>query len=105
MNSFYTGQKVVCINPYKYWQNRDADGYSRGPRYPGPGEDEICLIRGIDSTGLGVLVVGYNTNATYATYGTEVGYHYTGFRPLVEYKTDISVFTALLVSSGVKVTS
>lgn len=103
MNSFYTGQKVICINPHNYWQNRDAKGKALGRRYAGPGMDQICLIRGIDKTGLGLLIVGYCTNATYAEHRSEVGYHYCGFRPLVEHKTDISVFTALLAPSVSKV--
>lgn len=96
MNSFYTGQKVVCINPKNVWHAYDDDGRVKHI-YEGPKRDEICLIRGIDATGRGLLIAGHFTHARYQGGWTEVGYHYRGFRPLVEHKTDISVFTAMLV--------
>lgn len=90
--SFHVGQKVVCVDDAYFW-------------YPGlvqrPVRGIVYVIRAFTygicsdgSRGEGLLLVGVqNRNGAG---GLEHGFKPGRFRPIVERKTDISIFTAML---------
>lgn len=97
---FYVGQKVVCVksSPWKHPSFRYFDHL--------PILNRIYIIRG--------CVVAYNAPYVYLEEirntphnWSEIGFaepaFWSGhFRPIIEKKTDISIFTALLPPSEVK---
>lgn len=95
--AFRVGQKVVCITNYhKACQMYGVDPYPRQGR--------IYTIRDIDargSNGVGLrLEEIHSAPMLHILNGKpvvcETAFVATGFRPVVERKTDISTFTALL---------
>lgn len=86
MSNFHVGQKVVCVE--RRWANAvdcNVDPAMVPEKVPHYGE--VVTVRKLEIY-LGDVLIGLN----------EFGhlYHAEGFRPVVERKTDISVFTALL---------
>lgn len=85
--SFRVGQKVVCINS-RGW--RDHNGHFS----KGPAKGQVCLITGIafyqnpDETGLELA-------------DFDDDYLSICFRPVVERKIDISIFTQMLTDNKV----
>jgi hypothetical protein len=90
------GQKVVCIAPHPEWEERGC----RVPKVGG-----IYTVRGIDETD-GLLLeeiindpVACIDAATGKTLkACEDSFWLHRFRPLVEHKTDISIFKKMLCS-------
>lgn len=82
--TFRIGQKVVCVNAGM--GALDASRYlTKDAVY------EVDLVR-ID--GAGTLVLGVA--------GVSLHWRASRFRPAVERKTDISIFTAMLIPEGVE---
>lgn len=79
----------MCIVPY--WESP----YPRLLDYKVPAQNEVCRIRDIVAHFSDVFLILHN-------YPDEVFFCHTGFRPLEERKTDISVFTALLKDTRIK---
>lgn len=97
MCNFHVGQKVVCVrHPEDLEYNC---GCSNVPQFK-----QIYTIRGLEtdpSNGEVYLLLEeiVNPPRLYPDgYGEEC-FHHSGFRPVIERKTDISVFTALLNTS------
>lgn len=98
--AFYVGQKVVCID-----NNRDG-GYGDeivpdvGPVYT---VRELFSCNGHDWLRLREI----KNSPRYYTPGgvTEAFFHISRFRPVVERKTSIAIFTAMLNPSTEKVTA
>lgn len=86
---FHIGQKVVCV-----------DAATRHPDYPCDlRKGAIYTIRGFNDgysvPGIGVLLEEIQ-GRHWRPSGEERGYHPNRFRPVVERKTDISIFTRML---------
>jgi hypothetical protein len=90
---FHVGQKVVCVDadPCTYTPAGvgDLDGLTRG---------EIYTIRRIGESPFwsGTPNVWLVEISRPLFFGGEPGYHTGRFRPVVERKTDISIFQAML---------
>lgn len=83
--SFHVGQKVVCV--------RAPVSAPYGPWRVHPKLNEIYTVRDfkeVDSIWLVELINDIGIS------GTEAGFCISRFRPIVEKKTDISIFTAML---------
>lgn len=95
--AFRVGQKVVCVQ--------------EGPIFPEPGErgvrkGEVYTVRGLIQApeGPGMYVEEIRNPVMYCTMGTcERAFPIGWFRPTVERKTDISVFTRMLTDKVVEV--
>ena len=90
--SFHVGQKVVCVSA------PDCDGGRGDERFPtNLLVGEIYNIRwiGIYNESLTVRLVGLYRNAPKPEW-IDTPFLASRFRPVIERKTDISVFTALL---------
>jgi hypothetical protein len=77
---FYAGQKVVCVDDrwQRYFLQKGRIYIVEGDSFVGvAGKTYVCVAGVRGSSGL-------------------AGFYTSRFRPLVEKKTDISVFTALL---------
>lgn len=85
--NFFVGQRVVCVDD----RNR---GTKADPRLVRGG---IYHIARVTAEGRGVWVEELPEHPSY------LGYHADRFRPIIERKTDISVFTAILNPSTQKV--
>lgn len=88
MNNFHVGQKVVCIKAS--W--RPAQGSMRAANAPHYGR--VYEISGLDFDGdrLFLELVGCELHPELCTQSFEAG----AFRPVIERKTDISIFTEIL---------
>jgi hypothetical protein len=89
---FHVGQKVVCLVSF------DRGIYGE----IGPVKDAIYTVRKVfESCGaVGIhLYEIVNVPQQYADRFGEMGFDVVGFRPLDERKTDISVFTDILVKA------
>ncbi len=82
--NFHVGQKVVCIE-------------SEWEKVIGP-YDPVCPKVGQVLTIIGMMEMGGETYIGFPEWHDH-GYHHSGFRPVVERKTDISIFTAMLENS------
>lgn len=99
--AFRVGQKVVCVEAWSRY------GLGRGDEI-GPTQDSIYTIReigvGLHPTCPDELHVRLdeivNPVIEYKCGKYEVAFRATRFRPVVERKTDISVFTAMLTKIG-----
>lgn len=93
--AFHVGQKVVCV--------RDSVGRMKPAGVIMPVRDQIYVIRdivrGFDGRHFrpGLLLEGLINPI--GPYDLEYNFDPDRFRPLVEHKTDISVFTAMLNTS------
>jgi hypothetical protein len=96
--TFHVGQKVVCIS------NTRAGGYGWEIL---PDIGAVYTIRSIeyrDRGGWLRLVEIVNRSALYMGYGYSEGqFHASNFRPAVTRKTDISIFTKMLIPDKVGV--
>lgn len=108
MTSFHVGQNVVLVDDspvdFRGCTSR-ADGRKAGARYPSVGP--IYTIREvyIASNGLvGLLLDEIDNREACLSLGLsrEIGFPAIRFRPVVERKTDISIFKAMLSPSRVK---
>jgi hypothetical protein len=88
---FYVGQKVVCVN-----------AKPRSPNWPGTKrvvEGAVYTIRAVyfekrqNATG---VLLSEIVNEFAPSIGCEPGFLASRFRPVVERKTDISIFTDML---------
>lgn len=89
---FYIGQKVVCIRDWPPHQHR---------RYLCPTKGSIYTVRALQDIGTApsmYLVEIRNSPYVFINvpYPIEPAWIRSAFRPLVERKTDISLFTAML---------
>lgn len=79
--NFHVGQKVVCIE--SKWEK------ITGPHNPvGPKAGQVLTI-------IGMVEMNGETYIGFPEWDGH-GYHHSGFRPVVERKTDISIFRAML---------
>lgn len=83
---FQTGQKVICIVESHYWETFD---------WPAPEKGRIYTVSGIDS------VAPLSLHLRELSLGVP-SYWAVGFRPVVERKTDISIFKALLQPNNIR---
>lgn len=97
--TFRIGQKVVCVDDADFWSRSLVARPVKGAVYT-----VRDFTRGIDANGLcgeGVLLVGVNNPLGFG--GNEHGFKFARFRPIVERKTDISIFTAMLTPNKTRV--
>ena len=96
--TFRVGQKVVCID------NSMAPGLQRwhGQTYPEIGP--VYTVRAIvlSSSGYECLLLAEIVNPIPDGYRGEGGFEAVRFRPIVERKTDISIFTDMLMPTTPK---
>lgn len=86
---FFRGQKVVCISERWGWHCIGCELAHLLNFGPPPRKDKIYIITNMREVpeGLYLMLEGHHPT---------VGFHSQNFRPLVERKTDISVFETLL---------
>ena len=104
MSSFRIGQKVVCVDD-EWDKNHRLVLSIPGMRFPKRGHIYTVREFFVDPTG-GVslrLVELVNVVVQYAEGTFEPGWGCRRFRPVVDRKTDISIFTDLLKTSKQKV--
>ena len=92
--AFYVGQKVVCVD--------DRPFFSEGVPVPLV-LGRIYTVAGFDNHDCLVLVEQPGRN--FAGWRSDLGYQKSRFRPVVERKTDISIFKAMLNPSDVRVSA
>lgn len=90
--TFYIGQKVVCVAPFDGDWSMNPTGYFF-IEVPGPKDKDILTISGITPDGEGLRFVEFPLSEYPSP---EYGYGRQYFRPLVERKTDITIFTKIL---------
>jgi len=83
--AFFIGQKVVCISD-------DWEHTTDPSRKPEVVKGGVYVIRGVHDYGYPSLTFE----------GLRCFYHQGAFRPIVEKKTDIAIFTAMLTPKKVK---
>jgi hypothetical protein len=96
---FRLGQKVVCVDascdPDRTWDDGEA-----------PTEGAVYTIASLnvhaDGTPILSLVELRRTPLSLWLHGPTAGYKQSRFRPVVEKKTDISIFVAMLTPNKVK---
>lgn len=93
--TFRVGQKVVCV--------RTMPGHRRMETGVYPEEGPVYVVRSIFYfEGRALLrLQGIDNTHLHYTDGIEPGFNAKNFRPVVERKTDISIFTAMLKPSKV----
>lgn len=103
--AFHVGQKVVCIRERDEWTGPRA----AMTRTTFPVKDAVYTVRDVFAHPLSVsdsiylrLAEIHNTPAPTVLGLFEAGFVTTGFRPVVERKTDISLFTAMLTPKKAK---
>jgi len=93
---FRVGQKVVCVDAYSppgtYWLDEEKIT-----------EGGIYTIKSIFPDFRGKIVVSLNETFRPIIDGQLRGYRFDRFRPLVERKTDISIFKKMLNKQAEKV--
>ncbi|MCK1367662.1 hypothetical protein [Bradyrhizobium sp. 62] len=97
--TFRVGQKVVCVSEHTCTDTRLLPGGKYVPIWPVVGE--VYTVRGLTSgvplkRPLLFLEELVNPVATFLEGKFEMGWNPERFRPLIERKTDISVFTEIL---------
>jgi hypothetical protein len=98
---FYVGQKVVCVAE-GIWKSFREQGFSvpvRGGIYT-IRESYICPYGNIP----GIRLIEVRNPRCVGPLELEIGFYPQEFRPVVERKTDISIFTRMLNPSQEKVT-
>lgn len=108
MTNFRVGQKVVLVDDspinFKGCAAR-ADGRKAGVQYPTVGSVYTVRKAYVASNGMvGILLAEIDNHAACLRLGLsdEIGFPAIRFRPVVERKTDISIFKAMLNPSRVK---
>ena len=93
MNNFRVGQRVVCVHP-EMSGLKTANGWSGNLLQYG----RIYTV-----TDIGIFVVNGNTHIDVAEVSTPhaLAWEPARFRPAVERKTDISIFTRMLTDDKV----
>jgi hypothetical protein len=91
--TFRVGQKVVCVVAF--------DDMARSWGFSGPAKGSVYTIREFDDRGDApalrlVEIVNPPCKHRNISEPIEPGFAVTGFRPVVERKTDISIFTEIL---------
>ena len=113
---FYIGQKVVCITNGT-WVLQDRDGKIIPHTYNVPIKGEIYTIRSLEYVdklpipnsftlvGVHVRLVEIVNDPIPTVYEgvKEIQFFHTEFKPLEEKKTDISIFTDMLIKQPEKV--
>lgn len=85
--AFHVGQKVVCVDD----TNMRLEPQERGPVY-----GEVYTVRGFyDCDGIWLSEIK-NDPVVHTDGFTESAFYIWRFRPLIERKTDISIFTEML---------
>lgn len=106
---FLVGQKVERIPAQRHVSSIPADTALRhGARLSLVGEVYTVRLVRVDPDGVQVLLLAELDNSHMAGIGfgaLEPGFPSYGFRPLVERKTDISIFTAMLDSAKDRVSA
>lgn len=93
--AFYVGQKVVCIDDD--WSKSTLPNYERIPK---PCKGQVYTINEIvEEEKTWLMFVEIDTEAVTGLVTGFASYH---FRPVVERKTDISVFEAMLKPARVE---
>lgn len=96
--TFYVGQKVVCVGGKYRGDIPRPDAEANGAIYPRRGN--IYTIRTINVWPGKTLVTLHECNNAHLVKifggGIEPGFNARGFRPVVDRKTDISIFTKML---------
>ncbi len=95
--AFHVGQKVVCVNACPHYviqrgKNSNMDGLTEGAVYTVRAVGECNLW---DIPVIWLVEIAREVQPRYAKFG-EIGFSVRRFRPVVEPKTDISIFTAML---------
>lgn len=94
---FHVGQKIVCVK--EYGQQREAAAL--GVILPQKGS--IYTVRNFDDRGASPALRVHEILNPEVMHGcgifTEPAFASHGFRPIIEKKTDISIFTAMLTPS------
>lgn len=97
--SFHVGQKVVCIND----KPREPNTRWFGGEAPVVGQTytikRVYVFNGCPSVWLEEVA---RHQRSLAIHGTDVGYGAYRFRPVIERKTSIDIFTAMLTPSPTK---
>lgn len=88
--TFRVGQKVVCI------KRGNWTGIHVGPKF-----GDVLVIRGFDTHPQKGLLFEGICSGEYYIGSEERGYDQSRFRPIVERKTDISIFTKMLTDKRV----
>lgn len=92
MNNFRVGQKVVCIAKGGWFENdRDEPNDPRHPQYGG-----VFTITAVNR-----YPKPFGAYLSLLEIGGANEFASTGFRPAVERKTDISIFTRMLTDNKV----
>ena len=102
--NFYVGQKVVCVDDAA----RPTAGLGWSFKKPNVHIGEVYTIGGFENGGgeLGVYLLEVVSNyPPFPRSGLSRSFYPDRFRPVVERKTDISIFTAMLNPSHQKVTA
>ncbi len=99
---FYVGQKVCCVNypvrAVEQWRRKYPDA-----NFPILGQ--VYTIRAIDVWFGETLLRFVEVNNAHLPSDMEAGFSARHFRPLVERKTDISIFEAMLNPSDEQVSA
>ena len=107
MSNFHVGQKVVLIDDTTHSHGIDRS-ISRTVGADVPKKGEVYTVRFIaieTDTGRELLLLNEINNAAASRrlgYAKELGFAASRFRPVVERKTDISIFRAMLNPSKQK---
>jgi hypothetical protein len=94
--AFFVGQKVVCIKRDRWRREYDRRPMPRGER--GPAFGELLTIRQIVEDGY--LLFVEIRNPIIKSVGEEAAFNPHHFRPVIERKTDISIFTRMLTPTS-----
>ena len=85
---FHVGQRVVCVDATRI--KNDAAPLNKGAIYT------VRELECDEDEGYGLRLCEI-VNRNHPTIGTEISYYSRRFRPIVNRKTDISIFTKMLV--------
>lgn len=104
---FYVGQKVVCIDDIRHKNYLPKGCNGSWPSLSWPQKNYVYTIKDINRImGVKTLILSEISNGCYFShgiFGPESGYAAARFRPVVERKTDISIFEAMLHNAPSKV--
>lgn len=107
MSNFHVGQKIECVSIAR---NRDAQyryAAAYGHKLVFPKVGEVFIVRDADIHANGTPVIRLfeivNPSIPYKNFTGEVWMASEHFRAVVERKTDISVFTAMLHTQRTRV--
>lgn len=96
---FVVGQRVVCINDDFGWF--EIDGFSIPTRCPMI--NEVLTVSGLIVSDTGNVCCSFEEIERRQVDGplsAEIYWEYVCFRPLIDRKTDISIFTDMLTNVG-----